>query len=491
MKTLEAGTQGHRLPSRLGLAALSLLLAVACASDRVGKVAQVYGYSDADRGEVPPIVITAGFLGSVLEDRESGHVVWGEFLSGAVDMFDAGVQRRLALPMTGGETLATLRDDVVATRIFSNAEVKIGKWTLTANAYPGLVTGILGGIGSDSGSDSPSEHELAKNSRTKRLEKDEIEALIPVAYDWRRDIAEATYALEAAIERAHARKLDMGLEGDAARVDVLTHSQGTALVRYYLRYGTQQLPADGSLPVLDWRGAAKVRRALLVGPPNAGAVESLMMLAEGGRASAFLPKTPAGVLGSFVSMYQLMPHADQGAAVSAANGEPIDTFDVEAWDRLGWGPLGHDDDAKNVREHVIPELANDTERRAAAKKYVALCLESARQFHAALNVPSSPPPGTTLHLFAGATNSTERRVVVDTETGKIERVEEAPGDGTVLRSSALRVTRKIDGRVETPIDWRSVHFINGEHLGMVSNPEFINNALYLLLQAPNSPPTAP
>ena len=392
--------------------------------------------------------------------------------------------------MTGGETLASLRDDVVATRIFSNAQVKVGPKSVTVNAYPGLVTGILGGIGADSGASTPSERELKSDSRTKELSKGEIEALIPVAFDWRRDIAEATYALEAAIEQAHARKLDMGLEGDAAQVDVLTHSQGTALVRYYLRYGTQQLPADGSLPVLDWRGASRVRRVLLVGPPNAGSTESLMIVAHGGKADAFLLKTPAGVTGTFVSMYQLMPHADQEAAVAASDGAPIDLYDVENWDRLGWGPLGNDDDAKGVRANLMPELASDVERRAAAKKYVALCLASARQFHAALDVPSSPPLGTTLHLFASDTLPTEHTIVVDADTGKVERVQEAPGDGTVTRSSALRMVGRVDGRVETPIDWATVHFIRGEHLGMLEDPGFIDNALYLLLQAPISPPAA-
>jgi hypothetical protein len=465
-----------------------LLLAAGCAGDQLSTIAQEYGYGDSDRGKTPPIVIVAGFLGSVLEDPDSGHVVWGEFFSGEIAMSHADVQQRFSLPMTGGDSLATLRDGVVATRIFDLAEVKLGPKRITVNAYPGLMTGLLGGVGSESGDVTPSDRELRSGSRSKPLSKGEIDALIPVHYDWRRDIAEATYALEEAIGRAHALKLEMGLEGDAARVDVITHSQGTALLRYYLRYGTQQLPANGSLPVLDWRGAGKVRRALLVGPPNAGSTESLMFLAHGGRPESMLPKTPAGVLGSLVSMYQLMPHADQDTVISASDGAVIDLFDVDNWDRLGWGPLGHDDDAKSVRANLMPELSTDTERRAAAKKYVALCLANTRQFHAALDIPSSPPPGTTLHLFASDTEPTEHSIVVDTDSGEIEQVNEVLGDGTVTRVSALRVMKKAGGRVETPINWSTVHFIRGDHLGMVADPGFIDNALYLLLQAPIAPP---
>ena len=222
-----------------------------------------------------------------------------------------------------------------------------------------------------------------------------------VAYDWRRDITEATEALEGVVERAHRRKLDMGLRGDAARVDIIAHSLGAMLVRYYLRYGTQPLPEDGSEPVLDWRGAENVGRVALVGPPNAGSFDALQSLMQGGKPHPIMPKTPAGVIGSFVSMYQLIPHADQEAVISAEDGEPIDLFDVEVWDRFGWGPLGHDDRAEAVRANLMPELHSPEARRAAAHRYVALCLENTSRLHAALDVPSSPPPGTTLHRHHG------------------------------------------------------------------------------------------
>jgi hypothetical protein len=331
------------------------------------------------------------------------------------------------------------------------------------------------------------KRELRKQARTREAGAGDVGALLPVAFDWRRDITEATSALEAAIERAHRRKLDMGLAGDTARVDIVAHSLGTLLLRYYLRYGTQPLPADGSPPVLDWRGAEKVRRVLLLGPPNAGSLEALIILTRGGKPHRMMPKTPAGVVGSFVSMYQLIPHPDQAALVSAQDAEPIDHFDVETWDRFGWGPLGHDERAQGVRANLMPELDSAAARRAAARRYVGLCLANARQLHAALDVPSSPPAGTTLHLFASDTLATEDVAVIDPDTGAIVAIREAPGDGTVTRRSALRALRAPEqtrGRVETPIDWSSVHFIRGDHLGMLGDTTYVNNLLYLLLQAP-------
>ena len=79
---------------------------------------------------------------------------------------------------------------------------------------------------------------------------------------------------------------------------------------------------------------------------------------------------------------------------------------------------------------------------------------------------------------------------VDPETGAIVEIQEAPGDGTITRTSALGVLRTVagsGGRLETSVDWRSVHFVEGNHLDMVKGPGMVDNLLYLLLQAPILP----
>ncbi len=42
---------------------------------------------------------------------------------------------------------------------------------------------------------------------------------------------------------------------------------GGLVLRYYLRYGAQPLPEDGSIPRLTWAGAANVANAILVATP--------------------------------------------------------------------------------------------------------------------------------------------------------------------------------------------------------------------------------
>ena len=63
----------------------------------------------------------------------------------------------------------------------------------------------------------------------------------------------------------------------------------------------------------------------------------------------------------------------------------------------------------------------------------------------------------------------------------------APGDGTVLRTSAVldeRVGGHWQPRLKTPIGWRHVQFLFTDHLGMTADPAFSDNVLYILLEGP-------
>lgn len=128
-----------------------------------------------------------------------------------------------------------------------------------------------------------------------------------------------------------------------------------------------------------------------------------------------------------------------------------------------------------------------SERREVLRAYVARCLARAEQFHRALDVPAKPPPGTTLHLFAGDRYEMPYRVLIDRTTGRIERIDEAWGDDFVTRRSALadeNEFRDLRQRVQSPTHWSSVHFVSGDHLEMLGEATLVDNLLYLLLRAP-------
>ena len=101
--------------------------------------------------------------------------------------------------------------------------------------------------------------------------------------------------------------------------------------------------------------------------------------------------------------------------------------------------------------------------------------------------PASPPNGTSLYLVAEDAETTAKVLTVDRETGRREVISYGPGDGSVLRSSALmdeRVGGAWSPKLRSPIDWTDVMFLFSGHLGMTKDPGFSDNILYLLLEHP-------
>ncbi|MDA2921287.1 hypothetical protein MYX76_17650, partial [Desulfobacterota bacterium AH_259_B03_O07] len=70
----------------------------------------------------------------------------------------------------------------------------------------------------------------------------------------------------------------------------------------------------------------------------------------------------------------------------------------------------------------------------------------------------------------------------------IEVSGQAPGDGSVLRSSALmdeRIGNEWTPKLVTPIKWSNFMFLFTDHLGMTKDPAFTDNVLFLLLEQPD------
>ena len=87
--------------------------------------------------------------------------------------------------------------------------------------------------------------------------------------------------------------------------------------------------------------------------------------------------------------------------------------------------------------------------------------------------------------MAGDSTPTKAQAVVGPNTGAVRVVRTAPGDGTVLRSSALldeRIGHVWQAGVASPIRWTRVLFLFTDHLGLTRDPAFVDNALHLLLE---------
>ncbi|TFH66291.1 MAG: hypothetical protein E4G90_04345, partial [Gemmatimonadales bacterium] len=163
-------------------------------------------------------------------------------------------------------------------------------------------------------------------------------------YDWRRDNVENARLLHEFIQEKRVyvqteRAKRYGVKESDVKFDLVTHSMGGLLVRYYLRYGSAELPADEQTPEPTWMGAQYVERAILVGPPNAGSVSALVQLVQGRKFGPTLPRYEPGLLGTMPAIYQLLPRGRHGALVDVGNPERQveDILSPGLWEDMGWG----------------------------------------------------------------------------------------------------------------------------------------------------------
>ena len=427
-----------------------------------------------------PIIVMPGVLGTVLRDGDSGRVVWGTFAGTYANPQIGPDARLVALPMREGASLSSLRDEVHPDGVLESVTVSLLGLPVEQHAY----ISILRTLGAGGYRDQQLSEAGAIDYGTDHF------TCFQFAYDWRRDNIENAQRLhEFILEKkafVEARMKEIyGVEREV-RFDIVAHSMGGLLSRYYLRYGNRDLPADGSAPEITWAGTEHVERLIMVGTPNAGSLDGLSNLVDGTQLAFFLPRYAPSLLGTMPAIYQLLPR-NRHRTVVDRDGADVDLFATATWERFGWGLMA--DSAEASLEVLLPDVASVEERRRIAREHLTKSLRRAQRFHEALDRPASPPPHTSLHLFSGDAVATASRMRAE-DDGSLTLIETQPGDSRVLRTSAVMDERVGDEHwqpgVQTPIAWDDVNFVFSDHLAMTRDPSFSDNLLWRLLESPRS-----
>jgi pimeloyl-ACP methyl ester carboxylesterase len=452
------------LPFRLACAAALLLALCACSTTTTRPdLARLYrvGTQFAD---TTPIIVIPGVFGSKLRDRSTGVEAW----PGTARMIVFDDYRHLALEFDR-ETLAVRPDNFEAFDIADAAlgQDFYGKIIETLRDFGGYVRGTVG----------------------VRPQPGERRYYV-YPYDWRQDNVEAARGLHRLIE---AIRHDYG--DPALRVDIVAHSMGGLIARYYQRYGTEDV-LDGRESQVTLYGTSRVRKLILLGTPNMGSASSLHAFLVG-EAIGF-SRIPQEALATLPSGYQLFPHPLVTWLIDlSGRARNDDLFDGETWRRYRWSIF---DSAVQARIRAARGADADAYLGALAR-FFDYRLERARRFLWALSTPE-PPTQIRYVLFGGDCALTPARLALedvggtpvarlypDQIRGRVPGVPYAelmlePGDGSVTKPSLLAretLDPSAPQNEDSVIPIAYWFFLCEHHTRLTGNINFQDNLLNVLL----------
>ena len=443
--------------SRRALLASGASAALGCALRAAPPLARIFGSGFGDL-EPPPLIVIPGAFGSELADRATGRELWpGSAAKLLVSRF-----REIALAFDE-DSLEPQPGSIVSRDVLRDG--------LFQDFYGALLRTLerAGGYRRCTPGSTPTR---GRNYYV-------------FAYDWRLDNSAAACALHALIEQIRGDHGDPSLP-----VDVIAHSNGGLLARYYARFGPTPLRDDAD-PEATCAGARAIRRLLLVGTPNLGTLQPALALARGEEMG--LRSVPPEVVATCPGSSQLLPHPEL-PWLADVTGRTIrsDVFDAETWRALRWCVFD-----PRVRERVIGAHGGGADGRrhlAALERYFARHLQRARRFASLLAQPA-PPDDARVFLFGGDCSLTPVRIVVERVGGRFlpreapadiatpsdgvdyEALMFEPGDLVVTRNSLLGRTPGTRGAMHT----EHAVFLCEEHRELTGNASFQDNLLHALL----------
>lgn len=437
---------------------------VACAATSPRPDLERLYYSARGNPAQPPLIIVPGVLGTRLENSD-GLELW----PGSVWSLLTSDYHELALEIDP-DNLSVDDSGVVPAGIFTSAAGR--------QYYQRIISvlenagGYVRGVPGEPVTDGRPRYYI-------------------LSFDWRKDAIETVRALDAMIEQL---RLDYS-RGDL-EVDLLAHSMGGLIARYYARYGTVDLLEGNDFPVTH-QGAAKLRRMILVGTPNLGSVESMHSLIEG-RAFGVRRVQPEVIM-TMPAIYQLFPHAlNRWLFTTDGSHLERDQFDARIWQRFELGPW-----SPRLQRRIraaMPATEADMYLQTL-QRFFGLQLERARRFTWSLTVPH-PPGEISPVIFGGDCALTPARVVVEEVNQEsvlrlrprqirnpvpgvdYESLMLEPGDGTVTKASLLsRDVLHPGAQRHRYINFgiSSVFFICERHDVLTGNVTFQDNLLHVLL----------
>lgn len=308
-------------------------------------------------------------------------------------------------------------------------------------------------------------------------------------YDWRKSNFDAVNNLHLLIEQIRKDYKNPDL-----KVDIIAHSNGGLIARYYLQYGPQSQESRKQ-PQASELGAKSVRRLVMLGTPNLGSIISVKRIYQG---FEFGFRTiPAHVMAHFATPFETFPTPGTMVFIDF-NGTAMDfnIYDVNVWQKNQWSVF-----SKESIEIIRSESVNAEQEIERTQNIFKKHLEQAFYFQNALSKPLGDI-STEIAIFGGDCQLTQARAVVNKHPNRLTLAFEDGdvmakkknvnyqnlllmlGDGLVTRESQLaRASNAYNNQSQAAnlFTIAQTTFFCEKHGFLTANPYFQNNLLYFIL----------
>jgi pimeloyl-ACP methyl ester carboxylesterase len=414
------------------------LLSNACLKAGNPKLPQIFP-STAARKQTgkPPIIIVPGVLGSQLTNRHTGEKVWPNLFVSDNDT--------LALPITSDDFRRNT-DDLIASDIVETA--KFAALIPEISVYDSLLTSLERYAGYRRGDiDNPPT-------------SGDRDTFYIFAYDWRRDNVESAQLLMQKVAI-----LKQKLSTPDLKFDIIAHSMGGLVARYFAMYGGSDVLANAN-PSPDWNGARHINRLFLLGTPNAGSMDALRTLVLGYSATetnrvriSLLNQLDRDSVFTTPSAYQLLPR-NASARFLDVQLAPLhlDLFDIETWSKYKWSAAFNVTLAKKERKAALKEggeaeVSFRIQQIAEPRiRFLRAALARAAAFQRALDATVKVPDALKLYLLGGDCEATLDAVMIvpEKKTGQpltLFQPSRAAGNRSLRSQAFAAMFAPGDGRV--------------------------------------------
>jgi pimeloyl-ACP methyl ester carboxylesterase len=480
-RSVDACGRLHAALQVFGLPAVVILLLGGCASPLAPDLETLFRPDQMEGSDMeymqPPVVVIPGLLGSRLVDVNSGEEAW----PGGV--FDVAFSRykALELPVDG-------KTRVPAPLPSSLIEQGVTETALGRDFYGRIIDTLVrfGGYRRAKLGDAP------PGPGERRV--------YVFDYDWRQDNVTTARKLAQFLDHVRADYHDPAL-----RFDVVAHSMGGLITRYFLRFGAKDVLRNNQLKV-TWAGAPYLNKIILLGTPNLGSLSSIEGFVRGQKVG--FARIPEEVVATLPSTYQLFPHRivrwlvnEEGTVVDA------DPFSVRTWKRYRWNIFSPEVKARVIaargEEHyrmLVQRFGEYAERARRFSWSLTVCPDYDENMQRCATGAVEPP--LRYVVFGGSCSPTPARALVQgrgaastlsfrpAEVARnphqldLDKVMTDPGDGTVTKPSLLArdsLNPLTPRHTYSYFPLAYAFLLCEDHSTMTGNPHFQNNLLDVLL----------